>query len=670
MNYKLLWQPDPDRAKQSRMYDFMQHVNARYGKSFDHYHQLHQWSIEHPADFWGTFWQYSGIIFSKDYDTVVDDPKKMPGARWFQGARLNFAENLLKYRDDRTAIIFRGEGISQQSAACPEGEARRISSQQSMNSERRITNLELFDHVHRVAEGLRRLGVKKGDRVAGFMPNIPETVIAMLATSSIGAIWSSSSPDFGIKGVLDRFSQIEPKVIFAVDGYSYNGKLFDSQEKLRGILSQLPTIRKVVMVNFTGNLNASTVPNAITWEELAQPVTGEMTFEQLPFDHPLYIMYSSGTTGLPKSIVHSQGGTLIQHMKELMLHCDVRKDDVVFYFTTCGWMMWNWFVSALSLGATIVCYDGNPFYPEPDALIKMADEINFTLFGTSAKYIASLEAAGIKPREISDFPKMRLITSTGSPLSDESFEYVYRDWKKDVQLASISGGTDIISCFVLGCPILPVYRGEIQCRGLGMDVDSLDENGRSVSEEKGELVCRTAFPSMPIYFWNDPTGEKYRSAYFTDYVGIWRHGDYIRISDHGGITMFGRSDATLNPGGVRIGTSEIYRVLESMVEIADAVVIGQQFQGDERVILFVQMRQNYELTEEVIRKIKSGIRTSCSPRHVPAIIMETPGVPYTLNGKKVEIAVKKLIHGEDVLNRDALANPQVLDYFRDLKIPE
>ncbi len=669
MTYQLLWQPGPVKAKQSQMYDFMQHVNEKCGKTFRDYHELHQWSIEHPADFWGTFWHYSGIIFSKDYEQVVDDPKKMPGAKWFQGARMNFAENLLKYRDERTAIIFRGETPPQPLPNWGGARGGVSGSQQSRDGERRITNVELYEQVHRVAEGLRRLGVQKGDRVAGFMPNIPETVIAMLATSSIGAIWSSSSPDFGIKGVLDRFSQIEPKVIFAVDGYSYNGKLFDSQEKLRGILSQLSTIQKVVMVNFTGNLDTSAIPNAITWDALAQPVTGEMTFEQLPFDHPLYIMYSSGTTGLPKSIVHSQGGTLIQHMKELMLHCDVRNEDVVFYFTTCGWMMWNWYVSALALGATIVCYDGNPFYPEPAALIKMADELNFTLFGTSAKYITSLEAAGVKPKEISDFPKLRIITSTGSPLSDESFEYVYRDWK-DVQLASISGGTDIISCFVLGCPLLPVYRGEIQCSGLGMDVDSLDENGRPIREEKGELVCKTAFPSMPIYFWNDPAGVKYLNAYFSDYEGIWRHGDYIRISDHGGITMFGRSDATLNPGGVRIGTSEIYRVLETIPEIADAVVIGQQYQGDERVILFVQMRQNYELTDEVIKKIRNAIRVNCSPRHVPAVIMETPGVPYTLNGKKVEIAVKKLIQGEEVLNRDALANPQVLDYFRDVKIPE
>jgi acetoacetyl-CoA synthetase len=668
MDYKQLWAPGPGKAKQSQMYGFMLHVNQKYGLHFDHYQQLHQWSVEHPADFWGTFWHYSGIIFSKDYDQVVDDPKKMPGAKWFSGVKMNFAENLLKYRDDRTAIIFRGEmdrgGLAVGNWQLAED------GKQNFTGERRLSSTELHDQVHRVAEGLRRLGVRKGDRVAAFMPNLPETIVAMLATSSIGAIWSSSSPDFGIKGVLDRFSQIGPKVIFAADGYYYNGKRFDSQEKLQGILSQLPTVGKVVMVNFTGNPDTSVIPNALSWDELAQPVTGEMTFEQLPFDHPLYIMYSSGTTGLPKSMVHSQGGTLIQHMKELMLHCDVRKDDTVFYFTTCGWMMWNWFVSALALGATLVCYDGNPFFPRPSSLIKMADELGITLFGTSAKYIASLEAVGVKPKEISDFPKLRIITSTGSPLSEESFEYVYREWKEDVQLASIAGGTDLISCFVLGCPLLPVYRGEIQCSGLGMDVDSFDENGRPIREEKGELVCKTAFPSMPVYFWNDPAGEKYRNAYFTDYEGIWRHGDYIRISNHGGITMFGRSDATLNPGGVRIGTSEIYRVLETIPEIADAVVIGQQYQGDERVILFVQMKQNVELTIEVIKKIKNAIRVNCSPRHVPAVILETPGVPYTLNGKKVEIAVKKLIHGEDVLNRDALANPGVLDYFKEVRIPE
>jgi acetoacetyl-CoA synthetase len=647
MEEKILWIPDKKRVQNSQMNQFITYVNKQFNYHFADYPALYRWSIENPAQFWGEFWYYSGIKYDKVFDRVVDDPKRMPGAKWFQGARLNYAENLLQFRDDRVAIIFRGEnGI-----------------------ERRITFKELYDESHRVAEGLKRLGIKKGDRVAAFMPNIPETVIAMLATASIGAIWSSSSPDFGIKGVLDRFTQIEPKVIFAADGYSYSGKWFDSQEKLKGILDKLPTVKHVVMVNFTGNLDLKKLPSyAMTWKELAKPVTGVMDFVQLPFDHPLYIMYSSGTTGLPKSIVHSAGGTLIQHLKELMLHCDIRKDDIIFYFTTCGWMMWNWFVSNLAIGATIVCYDGNPFHPSPDTLVKMADELKITLFGTSAKYLASLEAAGVKPNEISAFPHLRTITSTGSPLSEESFEYIYRDWKKDVQLSSISGGTDIISCFVLGNPMLPVYRSEIQCSGLGMDVDCFDLNGKPVRNQKGELVCKTAFPSMPVYFWNDPEGEKYKNAYFTVYKNIWWHGDYISMSEHGGVVMYGRSDATLNPGGVRIGTSEIYAVVENIEEIEDSVVVGQQYLGDERVILFVKLRQNHELTDDLVKKIKSLIRSNCSPRHVPAVIMETPGVPYTINGKKVEIAVKKLLQGEDVLNRDALANPGVLDYFKDVKI--
>ena len=649
MKYKKLWTPGSDIVENSQMKSFMDHVNNKYGLNFDNYQDLHQWSIENIADFWGTFFNFSDILYSKNFNMVVDDKSKMPGAKWFQGTKLNFSENLLKYRDDRTAIIFRGEN----------------------RKERHISFRELYNKTHEIAEGLRKIGVTKGDRIGAFMPNIPETIIAMLATASIGAIWSSSSPDFGIKGVLDRFSQIEPKVIFSIDGYLYSGKRFDSQEKLLGILSQLPSVEKVIMINFTGHLDMSKMPDySITWDDLAQPVTGEMTFEQLPFDHPLYIMYSSGTTGLPKSIVHSAGGTLIQHLKELALHCDVKKDDRVFYFTTCGWMMWNWFISSLATGATIVCFDGNPFYPRPDALINMADDLNLTLFGTSAKYLASLESAGVKPNEISDFPYLRAITSTGSPLSDESFEYVYRDWKTDVQLSSIAGGTDIISCFVLGNPMLPVYKGEIQCSGLGMNIDSFDENGNSIREDKGELVCKSPFPSMPVYFWNDEDGEKYRSAYFMQYKGIWHHGDYIRISDHEGITMFGRSDATLNPMGVRIGTSEIYRVVENIVEIEDSVVVGQQYHGDERVILFVMLKKGFRLDEVLLKKIKKMIRTNCSPRHVPAVIIETPGVPYTINGKKVEVAVKKLIHGEEVLNRDALANPGVLDFFKEVTIPD
>ncbi len=645
MDYKRLWTPAPERSGHSRMKDFMDHVNRKYGFSFTEYDELFRWSVEHPADFWGTFWHYSGIKYSIDCERVVDDPKKMPGAKWFEGARLNFAENLLPRRDGKTAIIFRGEA----------------------EVERRISYAELYDQVHRVAEALKKTGVKKGDRVAGFIPNMPEAIIAMLGAASIGAIWSSSSPDFGIKGVLDRFSQIEPRVIFAADGYYYKGKKFDSQEKLKGILHELPSVEKVVLINYTDTVDTGSVPNAVSWEDFAVPVGGDLVFEQLPFDHPLYIMYSSGTTGLPKSIVHSAGGTLIQHLKELMLHTDLHEDDTIFYFTTCGWMMWNWFVSSLAVGATLVCYDGNPFHPGPDALLHMAKELGISIFGTSAKYIASLENAGVVPKKISDFPALKAICSTGSPLSNESFEYVYREWKDDMQLSSIAGGTDIISCFMLGNPMLPVYMGEIQCRGLGMDVDSFDEYGRSVTGSQGELVCKTAFPSMPVYFWNDPGGKKYHDAYFDVYEGIWRHGDYILLSGHGGITMFGRSDATLNPGGVRIGTAEIYSVVENMEEVEDSVVIGQPWEDDERVVLFVKLNEGCRLDDELKAKISRLIRSNCSPRHVPAVILETIGVPYTLNGKKVEIAVKKAILGQEIKNKDALSNPEVLDYFEKLK---
>ena len=627
------------------MRSFIRYVNGKFGVNLADYHDLYEWSIREIPGFWESFLHFSGIRLSLPYNTVVDDRKKMPGANWFGGSRLNFAENLLQRRDDHPAIIFRGEDVVK----------------------RELTFSELYDAVAQAAEGLKKLGVGKGDRVAAFMPNMPETIIAMLASSSLGAVWSSSSPDFGIKGVLDRFSQIEPKVLFAADGYFYNGKFFDSQEKLKGILDKLPSVECVVMVDYTGHLDITGMDRAMRWEDFLRPASGEIIFEQLPFDHPLYIMYSSGTTGLPKSIVHSAGGTLIQHLKELMLHSDVRKDDLVFYFTTCGWMMWNWFVSSLALGATIVCYDGNPFYPAPDALLKLSDELGFTLFGTSAKYIASLQNAGVVPKDVSDYPALRVIASTGSPLSDESFEYVYREWKDDVQLASISGGTDIISCFMLGSPLLPVYRGEIQCRGLGMDVDCFDDDGKPIRESQGELVCKSPFPSMPIFFWNDPDGKKYHDAYFDKYPGIWCHGDYMILSPHGGITMLGRSDATLNPGGVRIGTAEIYRVVENLEEVEDSVVIGQKYEGDERVVLFVKLNQGYELNEALVKKIRAVIRSSCSPRHVPAVILTAPDIPYTINGKKVEIAVKKLIHGEEVKNRDALRNPESLDYFYDLK---
>jgi acetoacetyl-CoA synthetase len=642
----LLWEPSEKQIKQTNMYRFMNVVNDKYHQEFNDFAPLYEWSVENIADFWETMWEFADIIASKPHDQVIDDVSRMPGARWFSGARLNFAENLLRYRDDRVALIFKGEA------------------QESV----KITYAELYDEVARLAKSLKGAGVQTGDRVVGFMPNMPASIMAMLAATSIGATWSSCSPDFGIKGVLDRFGQIKPKVLFTANGYSFKGKKLDCLERITNILKELATIEKVVVVPYTEQkADISSIPNAVHYNEFKSSESNlDIEFEQLPFDHPLYIMYSSGTTGLPKCMVQSAGGILIHHLKELMLHTDLKREDTIFYFTTCGWMMWNWLTSSLAVGATLVLFDGNPFHPHPAALWEMAQEEKITVFGTSAGYIAALINAGVKPGQDYDLSSIRAVLSTGSPLSIEGFEFIYNEVKKDLQLASIAGGTDLNGCFALGNPMGPVYAGELQCRGLAMDVRAFDENGKELINTEGELVCCKPFPSMPIYFWDDPDGSKYHSAYFDVFPNIWRHGDFIIVTDRGGVVMLGRSDATLNPGGVRIGTAEIYRQVEQMEEIEDSVVIGQNWKNDIRVILFVKPAPGFELTEELKAKIRQTIRSNASPRHVPAKILATPAVPYTLNMKKVELAVKKIIEGQPVLNRDALGNPEALDYFENL----
>jgi len=644
---KRLWTPSEERIKNTNLYRFMHVINERYNQNFSEYEHLYQWSVENIPDFWASMWEFANIKFSTPYDQVVDDVGKMPGAKWFSGARLNFAENLLRYRDDHTALIFKGED--------------RVN--------KRITYAELYDEVASVARSLKQAGVLAGDRVVGFMPNMPETVIAMLAATSMGATWSSCSPDFGIKGVLDRFGQIKPKVLFTADGYFFKGKRLDSIERISSILKELPSVEKVVVVPYTDqNPDIDAISHAVLYNDFKSPESGlAIEFEQLPFDHPLYIMYSSGTTGLPKCMVQSAGGILVHHLKELMLHTDLKREDTIFYFTTCGWMMWNWLASALAVGATLVLYDGNPFHPNPEALWKMAQDEKITIFGTSAGYIAALQNTGAKPGKSHDLSSLKSLLSTGSPLSKEGFEYIYQDVKADLQLASISGGTDLNGCFALGNPMGPVYAGELQCRGLAMKVEAFDENGKPIINRQGELVCSAPFPSMPIYFWNDPDNKKYLDAYFDVYPNIWRHGDFIEINERGGVVIYGRSDATLNPGGVRIGTAEIYRQVDQLEEIEDSIVVGQNWKKDVRIILFVKMAQGYELTKDLKNKIKNTIRTNASPRHLPAKILAVPDIPYTHNMKKVELAVKKTIHNQPVLNKDALRNPEALDDFADLK---
>ena len=646
MEEKPLWSPSRERIENSNMQRFMNYIIDRETGIRD-FKDLYRWSVENRADFWVSMWDFCEIISEKRWDTVIEEPDDMLRSKWFAGARLNFAQNLLRYRDNRTAIVFKGEG-------------------QEIKS---ITYADLYHRVARLSESLRKFGIKKGDRIAGFVPNMIEPVIAMLAAASIGAIWSSCSPDFGIKGVLDRFGQIEPRILFTADGYYYNGRSHDSLERINGILQDLPSIEKVIVIPYVDERpDISAIPNSVIFDDfLAGESCTDIEFEQLPFDHPLYILYSSGTTGVPKCMVHGAGGTLLQHLKELVLHTDLKREDVIFYFSTCGWMMWNWLVSSLAVGSTVLLFDGSPFFPDPGVLFEFAEETRMTVFGTSAKYLSALEKTGLKPSSKFDLSSLKAVLSTGSPLSVENFKFVYSHIKKDeLCLSSISGGTDIISCFALGNPIAPVWAGELQTRGLGMDVDVFDDNGNSIRNQQGELVCRSSFPSQPIFFWNDPDQVKYRSAYFDVYPNVWRHGDFVELTDHDGLIIYGRSDATLNPGGVRIGTAEIYRQVETLDEVTDSIAVGQNWEDDVRVILFIKLAEGAEFSEEMVKRIRTLIRTNCTPRHMPAKVIPIGDIPYTISGKKVELAVKKMIEERPVLNRDALKNPEALELYRDL----
>ena len=659
-----LWTPDSERVARANLTAFIQHIRENQpagAEGVSDFPSLWHWSVTHPDAFWPEVWRFCNVVADErpgqePWDAVAvglgrmapPDPKL--GPRWFTGARLNFAENLLRYSDDHPALVFWNE----------------------QGRQRELSYAELNREVARVAAALAAEGVVAGDRVAGLLPNLPEAMIAMLATTSLGAIWSSCSPDFGANGVLDRFGQIQPKVLFCADGYRYSGKEIDSLPRVREVRERIPEIERVVVVPYLKprpDLNG--INDVVTWAEWIgrqsprAPAAAQCRFQRFGFDHPIYILYSSGTTGLPKCMVHGAGGTLLQHLKELVLHTDLQRDQRIFYFTTCGWMMWNWLVSSLAVGATVILYDGAPLYP-PTLLWDMAERERITVFGTSAKYLALLQKEGVEPARTHDLTALRAILSTGSPLAGHSYDYVYQRIKADVHLASISGGTDIVSCFALGNPIGPVWRGELQTRGLGMSVEVFDSSGRPLRDAEGELVCTRPFPSMPVQFWGDPEGSKYRGAYFEHFPGVWRHGDWARITRHDGLVILGRSDATLNPGGVRIGTAEIYRQVEQLPEIIESLVVGQEWEADVRIVLFVRLREGLSLTGDLVSRIKSRIREYASPHHVPRKILQVADIPRTISGKITEMAVRDVIHGRPVPNRDALANPAALDQFRDM----
>jgi len=638
-----LWQPSEERKDQAAVTGFISLVNDRHGTRISSYNDLYDWSVSNIPEFWADVWDFVGIKASRRYDAVVDDETRMPGAKWFIGARMNFAENLLRFRDARTAFVFQGE------------------TQKTV----RMSYAELHDAVARLARSLRDMGIRPGDRVAAYMPNMIETAVAMLASTSIGAVWASCATDIGAGAAIERFGQIEPRVLFTADGYFYKGKPFNSLGNAAQIADGIPSIERVIVASYREERpDISHIRDSVRYAEFLADGKPELQFEQLSADHPVYIMFSSGTTGRPKCLVQGAAGILINQLKELIIHTDLKRDDVHFFITTCSWMMWNWMLTSLATGNTIILYDGNPAYPGPEAAWQLIQDEGVTMFGCSASYINYLRSEGFSPARDFDLSSLKQIWQTGSPLSAEGFEYVYREIKKDLHFNSSAGGTDINGCFFTGSPIQPVYAGELQGPGLGMKVKAYDESGRSVLDQQGELVCEAAAPPMPLHFWDDPDNRKYREAYFDIYPGVWRHGDYIVIhSDTGGATFYGRSDSVLKPSGVRIGTAEIYNVVEGLPEVADSLAIGQMWEGDQRVLLFVRLAEGFELTDELQGKIRKSLREKASPRHVPARIIEVPDIPYTMNMKKVESAVTNLVQGRPVVNRDALANPNSLDHY-------